>query len=73
MRDLANADAFAAPDVYRQSVEGVSVSSKQIGARDIFYKREVTRLLAVLVQDGRQVVQEPGAKDCNYAGVGIEN
>src|SRR5438128_11799040 len=48
-RDFMNARAFAATDIYRQSIELISLGGQQIGPRDVFDKGEITSLFAVLV------------------------
>ena len=55
--NLANRHPAAAADVHRQSIKLVCLGDEQIGARDIFNKGKVARLLSVFIKDRRQVVQ----------------
>ena len=66
-------DAFPAADVDRQPIERVGGGRQQIGARDVFHEREIARLLAVFVEDRREIVEQTRAEDRDHAGVGIED
>src|SRR5262249_15261996 len=72
-RDFANGCALCAPDIYRQPVELVGFSSEQIRRRYVFDEGEIAGLVAVFVQNWRQIVQQPRTKNCNHAGVRIED
>src|SRR2546428_8347324 len=46
LRDFADRSAAAAADIHGLAVEFVAIGRKQVGARDVFHKREIARLFA---------------------------
>ena len=72
-RDFPNGHALAATDIDRQAIELVGLGDEEIGARDVFHEREVAGLLAVLIKNGREIVEQARAEDRDHAGVGIED
>src|SRR5204862_5612351 len=72
-RDFANRCAAGATDIYRQPIEPVRLGCEQIRACDILDEGKIARLLAILIKHRRQIIQQARAKNCNYAGVWIED
>ena len=73
LRHFANRDALAAARVHGKSVELVGFSREQIRARDVLDEREIASLLAILVENRREIVQQTGAENRDDTGVRIEN
>src|SRR4030095_7143462 len=73
LRDLTDRRSLAAADVDCLALELVRLRGEQIRARDVFNKREIARLFAIFVEDGRQIVEQARAENCDHAGVGIKN
>src|SRR5215475_14479851 len=72
-RDLANRCAMCAADIYGEAIQLVGLGREQIRTSNIFYERKIPRLLAVFVQHWRQIIQQACAKNCDHAGVRIED
>ena len=72
--DLCDLDDRRRPtraDVERPPVGAVLLQSKRAAARDVAHVDEVARLLPVLEDERRTVVEQSRREDCGDAGIGI--
>src|SRR5205823_2877398 len=69
--DLAHGGRHAAADVDGPAVGAVPGEHERTAAGDVAHVDEVTRLVSVLEDERRSIVDETGGEDRGNAGVGI--
>src|SRR5437868_14000511 len=71
--NFSNWCAFAAADIDGNSVNLASLRGEQIGPRNIVDEREIACLFAIFIKHWRQIVEQSSAKNCDHAGVWVED